>query len=179
MGKTKKRALMVILGLPALLLAISLVVGSLLPEHHRATSTARYQEPPDTVWATITGFEQIPTWRPEIKEMKRLPDGENGPVWVEVSNTGEIPYEVVEQHPPYRMLTRIADPDMPFGGTWTYEITAVEGGSALKLTEDGEIYNALYRFMARFVFGHHSTMDSYLTRLGQKFGEETKPEHRD
>ena len=39
------------------------------------------------------------------------------------------------------------------------------GGSDLTITEDGEVYNVIFRFMSRFVFGHHATMDAFLKNL--------------
>ena len=35
------------------------------------------------------------------------------------------------------------------------------------ITENGEVYNPLFRFMSRFVFGHTATIDKYLEDLGQ------------
>ena len=68
-------------------------------------------------------------------------------------------------------MTRIADRSLPFGGTWTYEITAEAGGSALRITEEGEVYNVIFRFMARFVFGYTATMEGVLRDAGRRFGE--------
>ena len=39
------------------------------------------------------------------------------------------------------------------------------------LTEAGEIYNPIFRFMARFVFGYSGTIEAYLKALHAKFGE--------
>ncbi len=36
-------------------------------------------------------------------------------------------------------------------------------GSTLTITEDGEVYNPIFRFMSRFVFGHEATMAAYLS----------------
>ena len=58
---------------------------------------------------------------------------------------------------------------MPFGGTWTYEITPVGKGSRLQITEDGEIYNPFFRFMARFIFGYEGTIGSYMSALEKRF----------
>ena len=68
-------------------------------------------------------------------------------------------------------MTRIADKGLPFGGTWTLEITSEAGGAALRITEDGEIYNVIFRFMARYVFGYTSTIEGFLRDLGKKVGE--------
>jgi hypothetical protein len=73
-------------------------------------------------------------------------------------------------------VTRIADPDLPFGGSWTYEIRAAEdGGSVVVITEDGEVRNPIFRFVSRFLFGHTATLDGYLRALGRKFSEDVTP----
>ena len=66
---------------------------------------------------------------------------------------------------PSLLVARIADPKLPFGGTWTYRIAPAAGGSDLTITEDGEVYNVFFRFMSRFVFGHHATMDGFIKHL--------------
>ena len=74
--------------------------------------------------------------------------------------------------PPRALVTRIADPKLPFGGTWTYEISSqADGGSLLRITEDGEIYNPIFRFASRFVLGYSRTQEQYLQALGARFGE--------
>ncbi len=42
------------------------------------------------------------------------------------------------------------------------------------ITENGEIYNPFFRFMARFVFGYTVTMETYLKALGKKFSEDAE-----
>lgn len=79
--------------------------------------------------------------------------------------------EVVEDDPPRRLVGRIVDTGAPFGGSWTYQVTPVDGGSRVSVTEDGWVSNPIFRFMARFVFGYHSTLDSYLRALGRRFGD--------
>ena len=87
-------------------------------------------------------------------------------------NEGQkITYELVEAAPPRRHQVRIADPKLPFGGTWTFQIEPAAGGSELRITEDGEIYNVIFRFMARFFFGYTATLETYLRDLGAKFGQ--------
>jgi len=72
---------------------------------------------------------------------------------------------------------RIADPKLPFGGTWTYEISPLaDGSSLLRITEAGEIYNPIYRFAARYVLGYSKTEEQYLSALGAKFGENVTTE---
>jgi hypothetical protein len=79
---------------------------------------------------------------------------------------------LVEDEPPARIAVRIADRGLPFGGTWTFQIAPVPGGgSDLRIDEDGEIYNVIFRFMARFFFGYTASIEGYLRDLGVKFGD--------
>ena len=45
-----------------------------------------------------------------------------------------------------------------------------------RIREDGEIYNVIFRFMARFFFGYTSSIETYLRDLGVKFGQAVKIE---
>jgi hypothetical protein len=74
------------------------------------------------------------------------------------------------------MVTRIADPEQPFGGTWTFELAPADGGTRLTITERGEVYNPIFRALGRFVFGHTATIDQYLRALGAAFGDALTPE---
>lgn len=44
-------------------------------------------------------------------------------------------------------------------------------GSRLTITENGEIYNPVFRFVSRYVIGQTSTIDKYLTDLAPRLGE--------
>ena len=88
-------------------------------------------------------------------------------------------YEITEMQPPHKLVSKIADDDLPFGGRWTYELRESEGGGTrITITENGKIYNPIYRFMARYLFGYHATLENYLKALGMKFGEEVSFEER-
>jgi hypothetical protein len=80
---------------------------------------------------------------------------------------------MVEQAVPDRLLVgRIADANLPFGGSWTYELAPDAGGrTTLTITEDGEVYNPIFRFMSRFVMGHDATIKQYLSDVGKRFPE--------
>jgi uncharacterized protein YndB with AHSA1/START domain len=144
------------------LVVVVLLVGWLLPEKHKASRQATFQVPPEAVWALITNIEAFPSWRGDVKTVRRLPDRDGRAVWVEETSAGRITLAVDRSEAPRLLVLRIADPALPFGGTWTYEILPAAGGSTLTITEDGEIYNLVFRVMARFVFGYDGTMVGYL-----------------
>lgn len=150
-------------------LALAALIGWRLPRAHRASREQVMAATPESIWAAITDVEAFPSWRTDVKTVRRLPDREGRRAWVEDGGSGKITFVVERSDPPRLLVTRIADPDLPFGGTWTYEITpAAQGGARLRITEDGEIYNPLFRFMARFIFGYEATMASYFAALETK-----------
>jgi hypothetical protein len=78
---------------------------------------------------------------------------------------------VVESIAPRRHVTRISDPSLPFGGTWTWELRqTADGGCEASVTEHGFVTNPLFRFVSRFVIGHHASMDTYLKHLAKRLG---------
>ena len=97
------------------------------------------------------------------------PNGATG--WVEKMNRMEIPLQILESSS-NKLVTKIADPKLPFGGTWTYEVQPDGTGSAVTITEDGEVYNPIFRFVSKFIMGHASTINGYLRALGKKFGQD-------
>ena len=156
------------------LVAIVALIGSRLPQSHRASVEQTFTAAPEAVWQTITDVDAFPSWREGLKRVQRLPDRDGRPVWVEEGRSGKMTLAVERVEAPRLLVGRIVDPGLPFGGTWTYEITPATGGSRLRITEDGEIYNPVFRFMARFIFGYAGTIQSYMSSL-QKRLERPRP----
>lgn len=161
-----------VVGIVAVIVGGAALIGATVPRHHRVTREASYQQPPQVVWQAITEYKNFPAWRKTIVKVEPLAPVNGKPAWREVNNHGEgVPYEVVDAIPPSRFITRIADPKLPYGGSWTFEISPNPAGATLRITEDGEIRNVIYRFMIRYMFGYRITLDAYLKALGQKFNE--------
>jgi uncharacterized protein YndB with AHSA1/START domain len=146
------------------------LIGSRLPQSHSATQQGRFDAPPESVWTLITDVEAFPSWRADVKKVQRLPDRDGRAVWTEEGRSGKLTLAVERADPPRLLVLRIADPDLPFGGTWTYEVAPAGAGSMLTITERGEIYNPVFRFMARFVFGYEGTIAAYFRALEGKIG---------
>jgi hypothetical protein len=165
-------AIAALAGVP-LLLAIA---GSLVPRRHVASSAARFRQSPATLFDAIADYASAPSWRTDLRAVERAPDRDGHAVWVEISKNGwRLPLEVLESTRPRRHVGRIADPSLPFGGQWTFEIETSDDASELTITEDGEIRNPIFRLLARLVFGYHATQRRYLIALGRKFGEDVMP----
>lgn len=160
----------------ALTIAAIAVLGARLPRGHVAVRSARYRQPVLAVWDAVADPLASASWRTDLRAVERLPDRDGRLVWREVARKGDsLTLELVNDEPPVRRVVRIADPDLPFGGTWTYGLASEGDGTRLTVTEDGEVPNPIFRFLARYVFGHGGTMESYLKLLGARFGEDVTP----
>jgi Polyketide cyclase / dehydrase and lipid transport len=160
-----------IIALAGVLMLITLI-GWLLPKAHSVSREAQFPKPPEAIWKAITDIEAMPSWRQGLKSVSPLPARNGLPAWVETSASGTIPFETVVSQPPRKLVVRMADSRLPFGGTWTYDITPVVAGSSLRIREDGEVYNPVFRFLSRFVFGYSGTIDAYLKSLERKLAEQ-------
>jgi hypothetical protein len=155
---------LIALGVVAALLVVIVVVGYSLPVKHRAQVTATIAAPPDQVYALITNVAAFPTWRTGVRSVEILTSSDARPRWREVSKSGTIPFVVESANPPITLVGRIDSKSLPFGGTWTYEVQPTsDGRSRLQITEDGEIYNPIFRFVSRFFIGYEGTMRQYVS----------------
>lgn len=147
------------------------IVGSLLPQNHTASRTAHFSQPPETVWTAITDVAAFPSWRSDVESVVQLGPQNDKPVWRETSHRGEsITYAVETWEPPRHLVTRITDKNLPFGGSWDYALSPSGTGSTLTITENGEIYNPVFKVVSRFM-SKTATMDAYLAALGAKLGK--------
>ncbi len=144
---------LIVVAVLILFVALVAIAGMMLPKAHAASLTG----PPD--------------WRSGIRGFENLPPRNGHRSWAETDKHGHtIAYESIEEIPHQRLVTRIATENLPFGGTWTQEIKPLADGCELTITEAGEIYNPIFRFMARFVFGYSGSIEKYLKGLHNKFG---------
>jgi uncharacterized protein YndB with AHSA1/START domain len=160
--------------LGAIVLMIVLV-GWMLPVKHRASGEAVVNAPPAAVYDLITSVDRFPEWRSSVKSVEQAADSAGRKRFREIGSDGRILYEIESSTPGQRLVTRIADKSLPFGGTWTYELTPRGDSTSLRITEDGEVYNPIFRFVSRFVMGHTATIDKYLADVRKHFASARQP----
>lgn len=173
-----KTAILIVAGFVAvvlLLLVIVAIAGAMLPRNHKASRSIVLARPPAEVYAVIRDFESAPKWRTDLKSVEVTPQPDGQVHFREVGKQGAINFELAEDLPGKRMVTRILDKDLGYAGTWTFALTAEQNGTRLTITEDGEVSNVIFRFMSKYVFGQTATIDSYLTALEKHFGDKASP----
>ena len=139
-----KLPLMLVAAIAALVLIVA-AIGLLLPRDHVATRTATFRARADTIFPLLASLE--------------------------IGRRDDVPIAIVDQRAPEYLVTRIADPALPFGGTWTFELAPADGGTRLTITERGYVTNPIFRFVSRVVLGHEATLRSYLRELAARLGE--------
>lgn len=158
------KVLLVVLSVFVLLIVVIVVAGAILPRQHTVSRTAVIQATPEHVFALISGPQN---WRTDLKEYSFFDEGSRH-LQRETDKHGQtITYEIVELQPPTLRKTTIADTSLPFGGSWTWKVQPQNDGCAVTITEDGEVYNPIFRFVSRFIIGHTRTIDNYLGMLTQ------------
>jgi hypothetical protein len=167
---------LLILASAAALVALIAIAGALLPREHVATRSASFNRPRAELYALARDFAAAPQWRSDVKSVELLPPRDGRVCYRETTRHGALTFVVLEDRPPEKLITRIDDAGLPFGGTWTFEFAAHDARAAtLRITERGEVKNVIFRFLARFVFGYTKTMETYLRDLGRTLGEQIQP----
>jgi uncharacterized protein YndB with AHSA1/START domain len=149
----------------AVIAAAVVIAGFLLPTSHRAARTAQYAAAPSDVFASITDFARFAEWRTDLTSVEILEAVDNKPRFREHGAHGPVTYVVTAREPDTRLVTRIDDPSLPYGGQWTFELVPTSSGTALTITEEGEIYNPVFRALAKLFFSPTATIEQYQADL--------------
>lgn len=150
------------------------LIGFTLPENHIVSRTARLSAPPDTVWSLVTSVTEYPKWRKDIQRVEQIA-GVPRLTWREISGSDRMTYEATVIEPKSHFVSHIADTGVSFAGSWDYSIEPDGTGTKITITENGEVYNPIFRFVSAYVMGQTATLDKYLTALALRTGDAYKP----
>lgn len=146
-------------------------VGALLPRRHVASRSATYRATPEQLFTLISGPQ---TWRADVLHSEAVAGPQGQLLLRETTRDGTMTYEAFAVKPPTSIGRRVVGKNLPFSGSWSYSLTPSAGGTTIRITEDAEVYNPVFRFMSRFVIGQTRTMDTYLRSLGKATGQEVQ-----
>lgn len=156
---------LIIVGIIICLIAIIYIIGMLLPVKHSATIRDTVSANVDEVWNRLTDVSKFSTWRKNINSITVTNDSE----WIEVSGNDKIPMRFKEKVEGKRLVGAINSKDLPFGGEWLFELQPEGNHTLVTITENGEVYNPIFRFMSKFVMGHEATLKKYMSDLKASF----------
>lgn len=131
-----------VVGVFVALVLLMALGGWLLPVGHQASITRTLGAPPPAVFDAIATIDRDPQWPFDVT--------------------------ITRADRPVLLQTRVTDPDGQFGGTWTFALVPDGTGTLLTITEDGEVYNPIFRFLSRFAFSQTASMEEYAEALSQR-----------
>lgn len=132
-----KIILLAVAALVVVVVLVPVIVGFMLPVAHVASREQHFDQSPEQLWPYV------------VAEFHRSNDGN---------------YRIASQRPPSELVTEVAHPKF-FGGTWTYTLTPENGGTHLTIVEHGEVYNPVFRFLSKFVFGQQGSLAGFFSSL--------------
>jgi hypothetical protein len=151
-------------------LAISLM-GALLPREHKVSRATDFKCPPSVLYAVVRDFATYPVWNSNAQTVEILPPTNGRTAFRVTTRHGAVTYVVVDDHPAEKLVLKIADENLPYGGSWNYAFTSDRSGTRLEITEQGFIKKPVFRFFARFVFGYTRSIETCFRDLKRKLGE--------
>lgn len=160
-------------GLILIVLGTSFAVGALLPRDHVASGSAVVSKNIDDTWTMVRGTADAPKWRRGLSKIEVSQGTPEAPLrWTEHTARGALSFILVDEQRPSKLDIKIDDTNEPFGGTWTFELTPDANGTRLTITERGFVNPPPFRFLAKFVFGHATTIRNYLADISRATGGE-------
>ena len=167
---------LIILAVAAAAAVTAVLIGMTLPADHVASVRVRLDRPPATVYAAIADVAASTAWRHDLDRVDVLSAAGEPLRWRETGRFGSITFERESHEPPNRLVHRIVDTGEGFGGTWTFDVSPDQSATLLTITENGSVYNPVFRFMSRFVFGHYGTLEQYAHALSAHLGQDAPVE---
>ena len=146
------------------LIAVMYLIGYFMPVKHVARHSVVLNTTSAELWKILHDHAQYPNWRSDLKSVVVKDDRH----WTETSGNGTLDFEseIVRVNEVFH--SHIMNKDLPFGGSWTYELKPNGNRTELTITENGEVYNPLFRFMSKYIFGHESTLKKYGGDIAKK-----------
>jgi uncharacterized protein YndB with AHSA1/START domain len=145
---------------------VALVLGSRVPVAHTVSVSETIPASQEKVWELITDTASQPNWRTGLKAVSPLPSQNGATCWAEVTSGMTMPLCADVREAPVRQVVRIADPKLPFGGSWVYVLEPTgENATKLTITENGTTGPAMWRFVDHYILHEDGEIKQYMGDL--------------
>ena len=109
----------ILLAVTVALVLVVLVIGAALPRNHVVSRHVILHRSPDEVYETVRNFAAAPSWRSDLERVEMIATGVNHVRFRENGKQGALTYDLIEDRPNEKIVTRIADQDLGYSGAWT------------------------------------------------------------
>ena len=142
------KAALKFLGFCVVAVVVMAMVGAGLPQKHLVTRTKSFAAPPERVWSALLSIRQLPYDRSDLRAVDQGVATAPPTVIEVVGSPVAITFDTFR--PPRTLVVRTTEPDVAYGGTWTFEFE-LETAQITKVTvtEEAEVRGRLVRFAVR------------------------------
>ena len=153
----------VLVGLILIVLLAS-VIGRFLPKKHRVQASIDLDAQPEVVWDLLRDFEKYASWRSGLRRVEKI----NEQSWLEVDrHRKKVIYGIAEEKSPTRLVVQIRSDNLPYSGQWIYEISREGESTSLTITEEGEVYSPIFRFIGHYIMDKAASIKGFLLDVDQ------------
>lgn len=168
-----KKILFCLIGAIALLVAIAYFSGTSLPEQSTITRSVKLNMPPQTVWAQLYDFNQLPEWHPHVASTEKLETHPELPhKWrITLNNGNQLTVENIFAQENALLTTKIIDSSLSLEGNWIFEMKPFGNDKTLLiLTENISVPRPFMRLYL-FLKGNEASVEETLSHLATSLGE--------
>ncbi|HEY6111553.1 MAG TPA: SRPBCC family protein [Chthoniobacterales bacterium] len=172
-----------LLGIIVVLVLLAIGISFLLPAQTRHTRVLTLKQTPEAVFTVLSDVEKFPTWNRNLEKIERLPPIAGKEAMKQTFRGGTTLIIVTTESlaPTHLIRTVRTAVGNSFSGSWTYDITPLNDGCDVVLTEKSYIANPMLRLIMR-LSGSTRHIDQHLVDLARHFGEKpivwSKPAER-
>lgn len=168
------KALLKFLAFCVVAVAVMAMIGAGLPQNHIVTRRKSFAAPPERVWSALLSIRQLPVDRSDLRAVDQG-TSTSPPSVVEVVGT-PVKLEIDTLKPPRTLVVRTADPDVSYGGTWTFELELETAQiTRLTVTEEAMVRGRLLRFAVRTFGLDDSLIEGVFRAVKRKLVETPSP----
>jgi hypothetical protein len=153
--------------IPLAVLLLPVLLGVAAPRVSRAALDVEVDALPAAVWRVLM--------KPETSGAIIERVGEDA--WIEDLGIARIRVRTLEARENERLVRELEDASIPMRARWTVELTAVDGRTRIRASNETEVARGtwrapLVRFLMRFMSGPRRALVHYFRRLGGALGVE-------
>lgn len=163
-----KQWLLTVLLLAAAALIIAYGLGKRLPVEHTVVAAQTIAAPPAKVWGLLVNVDAQPTWRHGLKSLEELPEQNGHQRWTEHYSGAQMTFQLIESDPMKSRVVQLEPQGASMDGEWIYQLLPMDDGrTSVTITEHGNLYSPLYRFLMHYILGDTFNQKRYLDDLNK------------
>ncbi len=166
---TKQRWILGILLAGVALGSLPILLGSSLPEKHSVSVSETISASPNEIFDTLSNFEKMHEWVPQIAPMKAAGHKDGLPVYQADHPQLVLTFTFLEVQKPRLLRVQMSSNTDQYSGVWNYQLEAMGDRTKVTITEEGTIKSAFFRFVNHYFTGHDGTIKTVLFGLQQKY----------